>query len=176
MEQTININKTVEKAGNRLGFKADLKVTRQEFIDLIEEAERGKKGLDLSGIQLSPHIDLRYLNLKGAKFNRATLEDVKFDGSDLRWADFSNANLKGTSFIGANLRESKYDGAIISFTNFERSDLHFANFNGVRIRDEIVGIENALLHNIIAPKDLRDKIILLRYDNERNLFDLKRSE
>ena len=97
-----------------------LKEALKEDIDL--------KYVNLSGAKLSNAAlngaDLRYADLSGAKLSNAAL-----NGADLRYADLSSANLLGADLSGADLL-----GADLSGADLLGADLSGADLSGAKLR------------------------------------------
>ncbi len=105
-------------------------------------------------------VDLTGAKLRGARFNRANLEDsdlsktdgrrakfvsavltgVQFDNANLTEADFTKADLSGASFKDANLRSARLFRAILKDADFtgarlQAADLLNADLSGARWTD-----------------------------------------
>jgi uncharacterized protein YjbI with pentapeptide repeats len=69
-------------------------------------------------------VDLTGAKLRGARFNRADLQNSTLDQADGRRTKFVSAMLKGVRFEGANLTEA----------DFTKADLTGASFKGANLR------------------------------------------
>jgi DMSO/TMAO reductase YedYZ molybdopterin-dependent catalytic subunit len=76
------------------------------------------KNCDLSGLDLSG-VDLRGSNLSLSSLRGANLRGADLSGSDLEGADFSEADLTGADLSGTALSASRFDGAEVKDANFD---------------------------------------------------------
>ena len=78
---------------------------------------------------LKEDIDLKYVNLSGAKLSSAKLSNADLSGAKLRYADLRYADLSGANLLGANLSSANLLGADLS-----SADLSGANLSGAKLR------------------------------------------
>jgi uncharacterized protein YjbI with pentapeptide repeats len=84
--------------------------------------------------------DLSYANLNGVDLKSSNLQYARIYNADLRSADFSEADLCHASFKEANLRKANLHKAKLLLTNLDtvnlrEADLSCANFVGAKITD-----------------------------------------
>ena len=114
------------------------------------------RGADLVGAQLyTGNIVIRSLlngDLRGARFDHATLEAIDFqgflqDGIDLRGASFNRAEIYDTT-IGqySDLRGASFNGALLNKVDFSGSNLRQATFDDAAIVDK-TKFDSACLDN-----------------------------
>jgi TIR domain/Pentapeptide repeats (8 copies) len=77
--------------------------------------------------------DLKGMELRGADFSKANLNDTNFSNADLRRVNFDYASFSGANLRRANLRKASLDGvtfyaANLSEANLSKTDLHSARF------------------------------------------------
>ena len=78
---------------------------------------------------LKEDIDLKYVNLSGAKLSSAKLSSADLSGADLRYANLSNADLSDVDLSGAKLSNADLSGAKLS-----GAKLRHVNLNGAKLR------------------------------------------
>ena len=71
---------------------------------------------------LKEDIDLKYVNLSGAKLSSANLSSADLSNADLRYADLSNADLSDVDLSGAKLSNADLKGVDLSSANLSGSD------------------------------------------------------
>ena len=79
---------------------------------------------------LKEDIDLKYVNLSGAKLSSAKLSSADLSGADLRYANLSNADLSNADLSGAKLRYADLSGAKLRYADLKGVDLSSANLSG----------------------------------------------
>lgn len=92
-----------------------------EIIDL--------QGENLQGESFRDHLD----SLEKAKFQGANLKEANFRGVNLQGAEFQGADLKGANLHSANLRGARFQGADLKDANLQSADLHETNFKGAKL-------------------------------------------
>ena len=83
---------------------------------------------------LKEDIDLKYVNLSGAKLSSAKLSSADLSGADLRYANLSGANLLGANLSSANLLGADLSSADLSGANLSGAKLRHVNLNGAKLR------------------------------------------
>ena len=83
---------------------------------------------------LKEDIDLKYVNLSGAKLSNANLRDANLCGADLRDAELSSANLLGANLSSAYLRGANLCGADLIDADLRDANLRDANLRGADLR------------------------------------------
>lgn len=88
-------------------------------------------------------IDLSYIDIRGAKLDRANLQKINLQQSilyqaSLIGANLEKANLNGTvlsaaNLSGANLARSNLSGAILSGANLFSANLNYADLRGANL-------------------------------------------
>lgn len=136
------------------GWRVDIRVAIKILGELVSaenmSLEEKRVELDMRG------LDLRYLNLSGAK-----LQGADFSGADLQWVVFEGAELQRANFSWANLQWAKFRGA-----NLEIIDLTRANLENVR------DITHEEFDKIIYEKDRQPKILILPSSGWREKFEI----
>jgi hypothetical protein len=98
------------------------KLTREDVIKLIEQANLNKTFADLSYADLS-FADLSYADLNEANLKGANLSEANLRGADLSYADLKGANLTNANLKGANLRRAYLREANLTNANLKGVDL-----------------------------------------------------
>ena len=80
---------------------------------------------------LKEDIDLKYVNLSGAKLSSAKLSSADLSGADLRYANLSNADLSDVDLSGAKLSNADLSGAKLRHVNLNGAKLRYADLKGV---------------------------------------------
>src|SRR5262249_36085279 len=96
------------------------------------EAIRGLATNDLSLDLTNTTLDdvaVSQIKAQGAKFIGAHLNNVRFEGSSLRFAFFSDSVVVGSRFEKTSLDSSRFDGAIIADTSFSGVNLYRSIFD-----------------------------------------------
>lgn len=73
------------------------------------------------------------VSLKGAYLANSYLEDINFQGADLREANFYNTSHREANFVGANLKHANFDCGVLFEANFSRANLTGANLSFTNI-------------------------------------------
>ncbi len=115
---------------------------------LFNHDEGGEKA-DFSGCRLT-NLDMRHMQLNGADFTGALLEDVRLNDAGLCFCVFRDAKLVGCNLNGAVAEESDFCGAAFTeckmrngifthsnfaHTSFQDSDLWMSNFSSCCIEN-----------------------------------------
>ena len=79
---------------------------------------------------LKEDIDLKYVNLSGAKLSSAKLSSADLSGADLRYANLSGADLSDVDLSGAKLSNADLSGAKLRYADLKGVDLSSANLSG----------------------------------------------
>lgn len=77
--------------------------------------------------------DLSMTNLKDSDLKGVTVNEGKFDASDLRGSDFSTSGLLQSSYKCSDLRDVKFDGADLTGAIYNMSDLNNVNLVGANL-------------------------------------------
>ena len=80
---------------------------------------------------LKEDIDLKYVNLSGAKLSSAKLSSADLSGADLRYANLSGADLSDADLSGAKLSNADLSGAKLRHVNLNGAKLRYADLKGV---------------------------------------------
>lgn len=75
-------------------------------------------------------IDYSKIDLRNSKLKHITVNDPKFNCSDLRGSDFSDSYIKNSSFKSCDLQDAICDGADLSAAKLTTSYLRKSNFQG----------------------------------------------
>jgi uncharacterized protein YjbI with pentapeptide repeats len=123
--------------------------TRKDVLRLVKENGGKAEGLDLSGREFEPLIDLSGLDLNGIILRGAYPEDAQFEKTKLMGADLSEAYLSGAWFEKAELRGANLTGAYLEYaqfgeawmgeTNLQKAQLVDANLDGANLVDARLG-------------------------------------
>jgi len=128
------------------GHIKDEKYRKEAFEEL------NRRGVDLSHITLPGQGgELRQLNLKGAKLEKATLQrtsfkEANFSEANLQEADISLTNLSFVDFRGANLSGARLNKARADGTDFSYAQLNGAVLDGLWGED--IQFSNASLKDV----------------------------
>ena len=82
---------------------------------------------------LKEDIDLKYVNLNGAKLSNTDLSGADLNGADLRYTDLSGADLDGTDLSGAKLRYAKLSNAKLSNAKLSNANLIGSDTTNTRL-------------------------------------------
>lgn len=109
------------------------------LIDSVHEAKRQQlQDVNLIGEHRCLDAVLKALetgtSMIGANLQGMDLQDIKFKGRDLSYADFSGCNLTRTNFLQASLKGCTFSGANFFNVNFKEADLSGANFQGCNLK------------------------------------------
>ncbi len=108
-------------------------------VKTLRETKQGECA-DLSGADLrsawsvSLVIDMKYVNLRGARLRKADLSRARLVGADLSGADLSGANLIFTDLSGAKLTGIDLEAAHLRDATLDRCDLTHANLAQAQMR------------------------------------------
>jgi uncharacterized protein YjbI with pentapeptide repeats len=132
------------------------KLTREDVLALVKDAQERQEtadlsGQDLSGLDLSrgrlARVSLRGADLSGAKLrsanlNRADLRDAVLRNADLEWiaqsrrvTELNGANLTGADLRGANLHLADLSGATLGEADLTDANLHAADLQHADLRN-----------------------------------------
>ena len=83
---------------------------------------------------LKEDIDLKYVNLSGAKLSSAKLSSADLSGADLRYANLSNADLSDVDLSGAKLSNADLSGAKLRYADLSGAKLRYADLKGADLK------------------------------------------
>jgi hypothetical protein len=112
---------TPTKTQNRDAIAKGPATEIQAILDVL-----GRRHRDLWRERKRQRLDLRYCDLRGAKFYRANMERALFIGSNMEGAVFFWANMAGAYFDGTVL-----EGARLAWAQLEEANFHGARLGGV---------------------------------------------
>jgi uncharacterized protein YjbI with pentapeptide repeats len=110
-------------------IRESIKITTQEFNQLLDKGQRVFSNYDLSGVDMSGKCLQRY-NFKECKLQGSNLRGSRFDYSIMTGVDMTGANLRGTNLRGADLRGADLEGTNLEGTNLRGTDLRGADLEG----------------------------------------------
>jgi uncharacterized protein YjbI with pentapeptide repeats len=87
-----------------------------------------------TALATDPPLDLRNVDLRGARLSGAKLQGTYFGGAQLQNADFSLAQLRVANFDEAQLQGTSFDGAELQNATFSRAQLQKAHFFGAKLQ------------------------------------------
>ena len=168
----INVNLNSANLSGAYLYKADLTGANLQNADL---SNAYFSHADLTSAYFSDALccgtyfkdaDLKFANLKAAKFSHKTMIDPKWyavwdivncgaANKNLSGADLSNANLQGVNFESANLTNAKLSHAILRHSNLTNAnltntDLFAANICGVDLSQ--ANLKGAKLKSVISDR------------------------
>ena len=100
---------------------------------LFNHGEGGEKA-DFSGCRLT-NLDMRHMQLNGADFTGALLEDVRMNDAGLCFCTFRNAKLVGCNLNGAVAEESDFCGATFTECKMRNGIYTHSNFAHTSFQD-----------------------------------------
>lgn len=92
---------------------------------------------NLRGVILG-NLDLSNMDLRGAQFQQAQLQVVKFNGTQLDSANFSGAVLIGINFDETKLQNAKFAQAEIKKVTFFEAEMKNVDFSGTQWSDSMM--------------------------------------
>jgi len=108
-----------------------LALTKLDRVAELAPADRDFTGFD-TGYEMRPHF--AGIDLRGAKFRGAQLNQIDFSNADLRGADYTGSSMHTTIFKGAKLAGARFDDLKQTYqTSFEEADLRGASFKGASL-------------------------------------------
>jgi len=103
--------------GKYISLLKDGKLTRNDVVMLIKEAQKRNMVVDLSG------KDLHNLNLSELSFGRANLSNVNLSNSNLSKATFFDANVSNADLTNSNLSYTDFSYANLVHTKTAGSNM-----------------------------------------------------
>ncbi len=111
-----------------------IKAPRQEgeeerspkLLDDVQAALRVIGGRESKKDPPKQRLDLRNIDIRGAKLNGANLQRVNFNGANLKKVIFNGANLQRAQLMRANLQEAQLIRANLQWTFLNRTELQGA--------------------------------------------------
>ena len=106
------------------------KIKQREIAQIIQSENKDFSNKDLSGLSFTA------LNLQGSKFRNSYIKNTKFEGCDLRWADFEGAytDIKEQKTTDENGKEKT-----IKVYKLDKSKVFFEDFVETKVERKKVG-------------------------------------
>ncbi|MBU1992324.1 MAG: pentapeptide repeat-containing protein [Patescibacteria group bacterium] len=181
------LEKLQKRWGTKRGRTLIEKIKKTRCFASVKDFQKKIKSLpymDDPGIKGT--VDLRGINLMGFDFRAdlpgedgeildetTAINNIRFEGANLEYANFSNGQIAECNFDSANLSHATFQGSLIQDTGFEKSHLYSTDMRGAEITG--CNFKNSHFRDVVLDSVLVDEKTLFGkklFDEQEGRFHL----